>query len=234
MEKINLMLVALLMIAFTATVVRAQGDGTNAAAAPAGRMALDNFSSSKMGNFPRLWRTWPFQRGKAEEVYHVAEENGTRYIKAFDDKDISAQIFYNFNWEITKRPWLAWRWRATELPAGAAESSDATNDSACAVYVVVGKYEGNAIKYVWSSTVKPGTVITRHDGKLKIKVLDNGVSQKGRWVSHQVDVVADYEALFGSKLGKNPSGIGLLTDGNAVHKPAGCDYADFAVSGIGK
>lgn len=196
----------------------------------AGSMGLDDLSTSKVGNFPKRWRTWPLQRSAAEKVYSVVEEGGAKFIKAYDDHDASQQIFLNFDWKADEKPNLSWRWRATELPAGARESDDATNDSACGVYVVVGRYDGHAIKYVWSSSLPAGAIVTRRDGKLKIKVLDSGAAKKGKWVNQKVNVVADYEALFGRKLDKNPSGIAMLTDGNAVHKPAGCDYADFAIS----
>jgi len=194
------------------------------------KFTLDDFKSSKVGGFPKRWRTWPFQRGKCEKVYSIGEEGGHRFIKAYDDKDISQQIFLNFNWPVEKRPYLSWRWRATKLPEGGRESDGNTNDSACGLYVVVGKYRGHAIKYVWSTTLKSGTVVTRKDGKLKIKVMDSGPKRVGKWVSHRVNVMKDYEELFGRKLTKNPSGIAILTDGNAVHKPAGCDYTGFAIS----
>lgn len=190
---------------------------------------ITGIAKDRIGDFPKIWRTWPFQRDNAEKVYRVSEEKGHRFIRAEDDHDSSTQIFRNFHWPIEKRPMLSWRWRATTLPAGGAENDDATNDSACGVYVVVGRYSGHAIKYVWSTTLPPGTVVSRRDGKLKIKVLDSGSAKKGQWIAHTVDVPEDYKALFGKELEKNPSGIGLLTDGNAVHKPAGCDYADFAV-----
>lgn len=196
----------------------------------AGAALLDDLSSSKPGRFPKLWRTWPMQRDKAAQVYSVAEENGARHIKARDEDGASQQIFFNFDWRIADRPILSWRWRATELPAGARESDDALNDSACGVYVVVGRYDGHAIKYVWSTSLPPGTTVTRRGGNLKIKVLDSGAGRAGKWIERRVDVSADYEALFGRKLEKNPSGIALLTDGNAVGRPAGCDYAGFAVS----
>lgn len=192
------------------------------------KTTLDDLSSSKVGDFPKRWRTWPLQRGKAEQVYTVAEEGGQRFIHARDEADLSQQIFLNFNWPLEEKPNLSWRWRATELPAGAAESNDATNDSACGVYVVFGKYSGHAIKYVWSTTLPAGQVVTRHSGKLKIKVMDTG-SKKG-WSSHTVNVIEDYKALFNAEPDKVPSGIGILTDGNAVHKPAGCDYTGFAIS----
>lgn len=191
---------------------------------------LNTLDTSKIGHFPRRWRTWHFQRGKAAKVYRVAEEKGRRFIRAYDDHDASQQIFLNFHWPIEKRPIVSWSWRATTLPKGANESNDATNDSACGMYVVVGRYAGHALKYVWSTSLPPGTVVSRRGGQLKIKVLDSGPKKVGQWISHSVDVLSDYQALFGHPLEKNPSGIGILTDGNAVHKPAGCDYTDFVIS----
>lgn len=236
MHKISLMAVAAaLALAFFVQPAGGEDAASEKTSAPAGtgysKLYLDSLKSSKVGNFPRSWRTWPLQRDKASRVYTVKEEGGRRFISAKDDEDLSTQIFLNFNWDVEKRPALAWRWRATSLPAGAAENSDATNDSACGVYVVVGKWSGHAIKYVWSTSLPAGTVVSRRDGKLKIKVLDSGPAKTGDWISHSVDVKKDYEELFGKPLDKNPTGVGILTDGNAVHKPAGCDYAGFAIAG---
>jgi len=191
---------------------------------------IDDLSSSKVGKLPRWWKTWPMQREKAERVYSIGEENGKRFIRAHDADNVSQQLFINFHWPIAEKPMLSWKWRATKLPDGGNESNDATNDSACGVYVVVGKYSGHAIKYVWSTTLAPGTVVSRRDGKLKIKVVDSGPQKMADWVWHKLDVRKDYEKLFGKKLDKNPSGIAILTDGNNVGKPAGCDYADFDIS----
>jgi len=220
-----------LLVATAVFVVTSLVPSTIGAETGYGTLYLDNFKESKLDRIPKLWRTWPMQRDDASKIYKVAEEGGKRYIRAYDEWNLSKQLFFNFNWDIEKRPMLLWRWRATKLPAGAAESNDGTNDSACGVYVVIGKWKGHAIKYVWSTTVAPGTVVTRRDGKLKIKVLDSGAGKLDQWVSHKVDVLKDYKELFGRPIEKNPSGIGILTDGNAVRKPAGCDYAGFAISG---
>jgi len=168
-------------------------------------------------------------RGSAKKVYSVAEENGKKFIRALDKKDLSRQIFLNFNWEVKKRPILSWRWRPVIIPKGANESDGNTNDSACGIYVIIGKYSGHAIKYVWSTSLKSGTVVSRHDGKLKIKVLDSGIVGLGKWKTHRVNVISDYKELFGKELKKNPSGIGILTDGNAVHATAACDYSNFTI-----
>ena len=198
-------------------------------AAFAAGFTVDDLSTSKIGKFPSRWRTWPLQRSAAERVYAVAEENGKRFVQAKDESNESQQIFLNFHWDIKQYPDLKWKWRATKLPEGAKESDDSLNDSACAIYVVVGKYTGNALKYAWSTTLPVGQIVTRRDGKLKIKIVDSGSAKVGKWVDQERNVLSDYKEAFGEDLGKDPSGIAILTDGNAVQKPSGCDYMDIAV-----
>ncbi|MBI4126255.1 MAG: DUF3047 domain-containing protein [Deltaproteobacteria bacterium] len=184
-----------------------------------------------MGKLPSSWRTWPFQRNKAARVYTVTKEKGNAFVHAVDEWDISTALSLNFHWDIDRYPRLSWRWRAKTLPKDAKESDDLKNDSACGVYIIIGKFEGHAIKYVWSTTLPSGKTVTRKEGKLKISVLDSGKSDVGTWQEHAVDVKKDYEKLFGEPLKKNPAGIAILTDGNATHSPAACDYDDFVISG---
>lgn|SRR3989338_9861384 len=84
---------------------------------------VEAFTQYETDKFPKSFRTYPFQRGKAEQVYIVREENGNRYLSAKDDKDISVQIFKKFSWEADRWPHFSWKWRAITLPKGAAEKS---------------------------------------------------------------------------------------------------------------
>lgn len=198
--------------------------------APGTSLVIDDFSGYQAGKFPSKWRTWPFQRGKATEVYQVAQENGKKILKARDDKGLSPEIMRYFNWDVERYPYLSWRWKARTLPTGAQESDDNKNDSACGIYVIVGGYTGNAVKYAWSSQLPAGQVVTRREGKLKIKIADSGSANLNSWRKHTVNVPADYKELFGDELKKKPSGIGILTDSNATSTDAACDYADFMIS----
>ncbi|MDZ4224988.1 MAG: DUF3047 domain-containing protein, partial [bacterium] len=100
---------------------------------------VENFGRYKPGQFPTYFKTWPFQRGDAKKVYRVKEENGKKYLAAFDDKDLSEQIFREFDWNLDPFPYFKCKWRAKTLPKGAAEKNGATNDSACGVYIIFGK-----------------------------------------------------------------------------------------------
>jgi len=186
--------------------------------------------NTKAGEFPSGWKTYPFQMGKAKKVYKVAMEGSDRSIAARDDQDISMPIFKDFSWPLESYPVLKWRWRAKELPQGAREDSRATNDSACGVYVAFGKTSGVALKYVWSSTLPVGHVWEKDPGKFYVIVLASGTKALNSWQHEKVNVVDDYKKHFGKYPKKDPSGIGIMTDGNATHTPAACDYSGFTIS----
>jgi hypothetical protein len=194
--------------------------------AAAEEISVDGLASSEVGTFPKNWKTYPFHYGKAERVYQVAQEGGRRLLRASDSDDISVPIFKDFRWDVEKYPYLKFRWRAVQIPAGSRETSTATNDSACAVYVGFGRT--SALKYVWSAALAEGSYWAKNPGKFYI--ISKQTGDPGTWREESVSVTEDYQKYFGKPLEKRPSGIGVMTDGNATHQPAACDYAEFRIS----
>lgn len=223
MKKI---LLALLLSIFA---VPAFGEAYSPKKLPSLRV-VEDFSQYEIGKFPKSFRTYPLQRGKAEQVYLISEEDGNKILHALDDKDFSVQAFKRFLWEAKRWPNFSWKWRAVTLPKGGEETNGAPNDSACGIYVTFGGYTGNAIKYVWSSTLPAGTVVEKKPGKFYILVLDSGPGSVGSWVTKTVNIVEDYKRLFKAEPTGDPDGFGILTDGNATHTPSACDYDDFRIS----
>lgn len=191
---------------------------------------IEYFERYKVDEFPTVFKTWPLQRGDAKQVYKVQEENGEKYLAAFDDKDLSKQIFREFNWNLKAFPYLRWKWRARTLPKGAAENNGATNDSACGVYVLFGKTTGTALKFTWSTTLPVGTIFEKKPGEMVMKILDSGPKCLNQWHSHSINILKIYEELLKKPVKRDPTGIAILTDGNATHSPAACDYTDFEIS----
>ncbi len=195
---------------------------------------IESFSDYKVGKFPKRLRTYPFQRGKAQEVYVVAEEGGNKFLRAKDDKNLSVQVMRQFLWDVKKHPWISWKWRARTLPKGADERDfKNTNDSACGIYIVFGKYSGKALKYTWSTSVPVGTVIRKKPNKFHMIIKNSGPpADPGAWQTVSVNIPEDYKANFGEEIQKSPTGFGILTDGNAdkVRAPSACDYDAFTVS----
>lgn len=193
---------------------------------------IENFSRYKPGEFPTIFKTWPFQRGDARQIYKVREEGGKKYLAALDDRDFSKQIFREFDWNIKAFPYLRWKWRARTLPRGAAENNAATNDSACGVYVIFGKTSGTALKFVWSTTLPDGAVFEKKPGAMVMQILDSGPKNLNKWRSHIINIPEIYEALLKKPMKRAPTGFAILTDGNATHSAAACDYADFKISAV--
>jgi hypothetical protein len=189
---------------------------------------VDNLSESQVGQFPKDWKTYPFHKNRAKRVYKVEQSGGDKFIQAFDSKDISVPIFKDFQWDVAQYPYLKFKWRAMQLPKGSKEVNPATNDSACGVFV--GFSRTQALKYVWSDGLSPGSFWDKNPGKYTIISREMGEKNKGQWQPVVVDVPKDFQRYFNKTLDKNPIGIGMLTDGNAVHQTSACDYKDFYIS----
>ncbi len=139
-------------------------------------------------------------------------------------------MFKKFYWKLERWPHFSWKWRAEQLPKGAVENDPKTNDSACGVYVAFDGYNGEGFKYVWSTTLPVGTVVEKRPGRFYLIVLESGSKALGDWKTETVNVLADYERIFKKEPSNDPAGFGLLTDGNATHSPAACDYDDFKIT----
>jgi hypothetical protein len=114
---------------------------------------------------------------------------------------------------------------AGALPDGADERDPARNDSVLAVYVVFGtmpfQVALHAVKYVWSRTVPPGTILP--GTRARTIVLRSGPLPRGEWVTESVDVRRDYERLFGEPPPR-VRGVAILTDADATRTRAVGDY----------
>lgn len=222
------------------------------------RLVLDDFSGQK-NIFFNTWRMYDENKGslaKAYRVYSIRSENGRNYLHAstrHDGQDhcqIGKQVSsVNFSrvdkeWNIKKFPYLTWKWRAIELPAGADESIDEKNDSVAGIYVVFQKayvpllswrYQPvNVIKYVWSTTLPKDRVVSRNMQKFGILyfqgryiVLQSGPKNMNRWIEEKRNVLEDYRRVFGSDPKYDPIILGILTDSNSTRSHAVADYTDI-------
>lgn len=196
---------------------------------------IESFSKYKVGDFPKSLRTYPFQRGQAKKIYKVEEENENRFLRAYDDQDISVQVMRQFYWDIEKYPWVSWKWRPRVLPTNGDErffkDPGSRNDSACGIYIIFGKYSGKAIKYVWSTGAPVGHIVKKNPNKFHIVIQESGPAKDtNAWHRVAINVPDDYKKNFEEELKKNPTGIGMLTDGNALHVTSSCDYDDLTIS----
>ena len=189
-------------------------------------ITLENFATSKVGEFPSDWKV---RKDDAKEVYSVQEEAGVRFLRAVS-RGLGIQAAKEREWDLKTYPVLAWSWRPRQFPRGADERESGKNDSALAVYLLV-PYSWirgpKAVKYVWSERVPVATHLTSNAGLTQVRVLRSGTAGQDQWTEERVNVLEDYQRYFGEADTPKPAGIAVLTDADDTRSVAEGDYANF-------
>jgi len=192
----------------------------------------------------------PFSEWSAKEnisyaypIYKINQENGNKFLHASTiNYNKSIQLGKsNIQWDLYSYPYISWDWRVGILPNGGNEYPGHANDSAAGIYVVFqtksipyAKWQyqpANWIKYVWSTTLPVGTVITKKVSKMGMDlyegryiVVASGYNNLGKWITYKRNVVEDYQNTFGVKPVYKAIVIGILTDSNKTKSRAVADY----------
>lgn len=98
----------------------------------------------------------------------------------------------------SQMPYLAWRWKVTQLPAGGDFRRTTADDQAA--QILVGFDDNRVITYIWDTTAPKGTAQpARSFPFLHIFALvcESGAADANRWVSEIRNVAADYERAYG-------------------------------------
>jgi hypothetical protein len=132
---------------------------------------------------------------------------------------------------------VKWKWRAVTLPRGADECVKSKSDSAAVIYLTWKRgLRYYTLKYVWSSSVKRGTVCEQKRNPFVAQ--DTVVLQSGgagsSWRSEAIDLHREFRRHFakGDPKAEIPRflGIGIMTDGDQTRSESAADYADFVIS----
>jgi hypothetical protein len=222
-----------------------------------GSVVLEDFSSYKSHPFSE-WKSRE-NISYAHKIYSIKNENGTKFLRATTEKTLkSIQLGKLVNeyklmgknkisWDIQQYPYIKWDWRIHTIPSGGNEKIKSKNDSAAAIYVVFPKniipfvswqYQpANWIKYVWSSTLPVGTVVSREFSRFGLNlyqgryvVVASGEKDLKKWLTFKRNVKVDYKRFFGEEPEYNPIVIGILTDANNTKSQAAADYSNIKAS----
>jgi hypothetical protein len=200
-----------------------------AARAPAAAecVAIEDFSTAKVGEFPQGWKP---RKDEGRGVYSVQQEGPLRFLHAAS-RGLGIQAAKEREWNLSAYPILAWSWRPVEFPRGADERKSKTNDSALSVYAVFphSPVSVKSLKYIWSAVVPVGAALTSNGGLTQARVVRSGPGKDGEWVEERVNVLEDYQKRFGESEVPKPAGIAVLTDSDDTKSSAQGDYANFRV-----
>src|SRR6202044_833024 len=91
-------------------------------------------------------------------------------------------------------PYLSWRWKVSQLPAGGDFRHAASDDQAAQVLVVFA--DRRVIAYIWDTTAPKGTMASASSIPLLhvfAVVCESGPGDLNRWMTESRNVAADYE-----------------------------------------
>jgi len=115
----------------------------------------------------------------------------------------------------SQMPYLTWRWKVAQLPAGGDFRHVSKDDQAA--QVLVGFADRRVLSYIWDSTAPKGAEQSASTLPLLhvfAVVCESGSSQTNHWVGESRNVAADYERAYGKPA---PRVRGLRLQINSQH-----------------
>lgn len=198
------------------------------------------------------WRPLLLPRVDRTTTYVPFEVEGVRGVRSKSRCSASALVLPLDDVDLGRTPRLSWRWRVLEALSIEDERVKSGDDFAARVYVTfpfvregAGVWErmrrrlaeslfgdqvpGSALNYVWSSS-EPAGATWDNPFVAQSKMISLGPGPVGRWRDAEIDLRADYLALFGREPPK-PSGIAIMTDSDNSCGRASAEFAAFRASG---
>lgn len=192
---------------------------------------IDDFRDSRVGTFPKGWRTKDADEmplAKRLQTYVVEQQAGRHVLRArYQEQAITIGRRVS-DWNLEQYPVLQWEWKAVKLPKGGNEDRPGNNDCGAAVYALwnVGfPFYVDSLKYSWSTTLRVGTHIDKRLGHDHVLVTESGTKNVGQWQTVRVNVNGDQHRYF--KEQRKPNGIAILTDADGTRSSAEAYYANF-------
>ena len=117
--------------------------------------------------------------------------------------------------DAAEMPYLTWRWKVTQLPAGGDFRHSASDDQSAQVLVAFA--DRRILAYIWDTSAPKGTAQSASAIPLVhifAVVCESGASDANRWVMESRNLAADYECAFGKPA---PRVNGLRIQINSQH-----------------
>ena len=95
-------------------------------------------------------------------------------------------------------PYLTWRWKVTQLPAGGDFRKTTTDDQAAQILVAFD--DNRVLTYIWDTTAPRGTAAPSSPFPfvhIFAVVCESGTGDANRWVPESRNVAADFQRAFG-------------------------------------
>ena len=176
---------------------------------------------------------WGEKVFKGHVVYQLDFEEKNGFVHSKSSKSASA-IFYRIKVDLSKYPYLYWKWRAGKFPdKRAAKTPQNRDDYAARVYVIfASRFFTNfkCVEYVWDETLREGTALeSPYTNHIRQLVVQTGPSRANEWIPERQNVADDYQKLFGEKPRMKVAAIAIMTDSEGTETEAEGFFDDIQI-----
>ena len=178
---------------------------------------------------------WQEKSFKGRTGYQVVEQDG-RGILCADSRASASGLYLERRIDLTRTPWLNWRWRIDEALPPLNETTRAGDDYAARVYVVVDGgllfWKTIAMSYVWSGGRAAGDDWDNAFAGAKVRMMalrNNRDDVIGQWYSEKRNIRQDLRQQFGRDI-RHIDAIAIMTDADNSAGAARACYADLFMS----
>jgi len=115
----------------------------------------------------------------------------------------------------SQMPYLTWRWKVAQLPAGGDFRRAATDDQAAQVMLAFD--DKKVLTYIWDSSAPKGTSQSASNiplVRIYAVVCQSGAVEANKWITESRNIAADYERAYGKPA---PRVKGLRLQINSQH-----------------
>jgi hypothetical protein len=95
-------------------------------------------------------------------------------------------------------PWLAWKWKVTQLPGGADFRRASSDDQAAQVLVAFD--DKRILSYIWDTSAPKGIMQSASNipfVHIFAVVCQSGSAEANKWITESRNVAADYDRAYG-------------------------------------
>jgi hypothetical protein len=192
-----------------------------------GPVKLGDFSSGSLLG-------WETQAFKGQTQYRLVEDDGVKVLKAESAAGASG-LFRKQKIDLTRTPFLSWRWRVENGLGKLNEQSKAGDDYPARVYVVIDGglafWRKKALNYVWASNSPKGKVWPNAFAGRQVMMiaLRSSGDQASVWYQEKRNVRRDLREQFGEDI-RSVDGVAIMTDTDNAGGRAAAYYGDIFFS----
>lgn len=213
-------------------------------------LAVGQFSAElPSATLPTGWKPLIFKDIKNTTHYSLVREAGRTVVKAIANRSASG-LTREITIDSKEYPWVAWRWKVTNLLQKGDVRSQQGDDYPARLYITFAydptrlrvfqklKYEAvkllygdypplAAINYIWDGRTPEGKMVSNaYTDRVMMIVVESGPSRLNQWVTETRNLYEDYRQAFGEE--PPPiSGVAIMTDTDNTRESATAYYGDI-------